>query len=174
MAWSRSLRPLRGQISSWRPFGPLDFLLLNLLTFALQPRALRPCSPRRSTKWRQKGGPTVFKNGGWIWCQYFVLGSQQWLLLTLCLSLSTLSTWVFFFAWLLSWFGLGLPSSIFLIYAGLKWVDTGQFAHLAFAKGINFYICFHSLVLSINLNFPLFDASSVLQQTLWTASTVPQ
>ena len=35
---TRSLRALRAPASSWRPFGPLDFVLHAL-------RALRPCDP---------------------------------------------------------------------------------------------------------------------------------
>ena len=36
---TRSLGALRAPTSSWRPFGPLDFVLRAL-------RALRPCDPR--------------------------------------------------------------------------------------------------------------------------------
>ena len=36
---ARSLGALRALTSSWRPFGPLDFVLRAL-------RALRPCDPR--------------------------------------------------------------------------------------------------------------------------------
>ena len=36
---TRSLGALRAPTSSWRPFGPLDFVLRAL-------RALRPCEPR--------------------------------------------------------------------------------------------------------------------------------
>ena len=38
---TRSLGALRAPTSSWRPFGPLDFVLRAL-------RALRPCDPRNS------------------------------------------------------------------------------------------------------------------------------
>ena len=38
---TRSLGALRAPTSSWRPFGPLDFVLCAL-------RALRPCDPRNS------------------------------------------------------------------------------------------------------------------------------
>ena len=38
---TRSLEALRAPTSSWRPFGPLDFVLRAL-------RALRPCDPRHS------------------------------------------------------------------------------------------------------------------------------
>ena len=37
---TRSLGALRAPTSSWRPFGPLDFILRAL-------RALRPCDPRK-------------------------------------------------------------------------------------------------------------------------------
>ena len=43
---TRSLGPLRGPTSSWRPFGPA-FGPSGLLDFVLHPlRALRPCDPR--------------------------------------------------------------------------------------------------------------------------------
>ena len=38
---TRSLGALRAPTSSWRPFGPLDFVLRAL-------RALRPCDPRQA------------------------------------------------------------------------------------------------------------------------------
>ena len=61
--YTRSLGALRAPTSSWRPFGPLDFVLRAL-------RAFRPCDPRKVTNINTS--MSMMHISVQLWCMYDV------------------------------------------------------------------------------------------------------